>query len=351
MKEIRILHLAGPAFKRGAEMFARKLSDRLRNKGIDSKIFFYPRDKNDIQVYYQILGLIREHKANIVHIHWSRYLRHLYPMKRLNMLRSTAVVKTQIGFSSFFVKSKMKARLVAHLSDTVCERVIAVCNAVKEDFQRTFPWFPGDKLVVINNAVDVEELLGYAGEREEIRTSLGINPEEALILCVGAFSPEKNQAFILRCLSEIEGRNWRMIFVGDGPSRQDCEQLAKDLGLAEQVVFTGERDNVARFLNASDIFVLPSLTEGLSLALIEAGVVGLPALASNRGGNQEVVLDGLTGFLLPLQEEVWVEKLKGLITNPEMRARMGKEARSFCRQKFNMEYSVNRYIELYQEVL
>jgi len=351
MKKIKILHLAGPAIKRGAEVFARRLSDRLRDKGIDSRIFFYPQDKNDIRVYPQILGLIREQEPNIIHLHWSRYLRHLYPLKRLNRLQDVAIVKTQIGFSSFFVKSKMKARLAAHLTDTVCERVIAVCNAVMDDFQETFPWVPKNKLVIINNGVDVEEILNSAGEREELRSSMGIRPEETLIVCVSAFSPEKNQAFILRCLSEIKGRNWRMIFVGDGPNRPDCEHLAKELGLAERVAFVGERDDVAKFLNASDIFVLPSLTEGLSVALIEAGVMGLPALASNKGGNHEVVSDGLTGFILPLQGQPWIEKLNELITNPEMRTSMGKEASSFCRQKFNLEDSVKQHIELYQEVL
>lgn len=349
--KIRVLHFAGPSMKRGAEMFAKRLSNRLKDEGIESTVFFYPEGKGELRVHFQILSLIRRIRPNIVHLHWSRYLRPLYLMKNLGMLRDTRIVMGQIGFSSFFIKSGVKARIVGHLIDRLCDRVVAVCSAVGEDFQQIFPWISANKLALINNGVDIKGFLSSAGNREAFRISIGVNHNETLMISVGAFSPEKNHAFLLRCLSKLDPYGWKMIFVGDGPTRPDCERLARDLMLDKCILFAGEKDNVAEFLNASDIFLLPSLTEGLSLALIEAGLLGLPALASDKGGNSEIVQDGLTGFILSLDEKAWVEKLTELIRNPELRRRMGKEATLLCQRKFNLDDIAIQYVNLYREVL
>ena len=120
-------------------------------------------------------------------------------------------------------------------------------------------------------------------------------------MTVGRLDPIKDQATLLRAVRVVCDRKpgFRLDIVGDGPSRPELESLRAELGLGEAVAFRGYQEDVRPFLSAADFFVLSSISEGISIALLEAMAAGLPAVATDVGGNREVILQGETGLLTP----------------------------------------------------
>jgi len=140
--------------------------------------------------------------------------------------------------------------------------------------------------------------------------------------------------------------------VGDGPCRAALEALTTVLGLQAHVTFTGEADNVPQQLGQGSMFVLPSLSEGVSLSLLEAMATGLPVVATSVGGNVEVVIDGETGFLVPVEEpEQLAQAIIRLALAPGLAHRMGTAGRRRVETTFDVRSMVRAYEGLYQDSL
>jgi glycosyltransferase involved in cell wall biosynthesis len=136
--------------------------------------------------------------------------------------------------------------------------------------------------------------------------------------------------------------------VGDGPVRPDLERLAGELGLGSHVRFLGERADVPGLLADAGFFVTSTLTEGISLTLLEAAAVGLPILATNVGGNPEIVVDNVTGRLVPAADpEVLAEALVALCHKPDEWTTMGRLGRERVLEHFDVRRMVREYEDLY----
>jgi glycosyltransferase involved in cell wall biosynthesis len=145
---------------------------------------------------------------------------------------------------------------------------------------------------------------------------------------------------------------FRLRVVGDGPCRPALEALTAELGLQEQVTFTGEADNVAEQLGRASMFVLPSLSEGVSLSLLEAMATGLPVVATSVGGNVEVVREGETGFLVPPRDPAGLARaIIRLAADGELSKQMGAAGRRRVETTFDVRAMVSSYERLYQEGL
>lgn len=237
----------------------------------------------------------------------------------------------------------VKGRVVhSHNSFTQSGRIGAVRQAL---FKRLLPvwangylacsfkaarWmFPGwllrkKKVVFLPNGIQVERFRFSETERQKCRQELGLEGEPVFVLCaVGRLARQKNLAFLLRVLQEAERKPetakkgqakeqiqaFKLLLVGDGPEREAIKELAGRLRLSSSVLFLGERDDVPRLLWASDLFLLPSLFEGLPRALVEAQAAGLPCIVSDRVTRQA----DLTGRVcyLPVEgvAERWAERI------------------------------------------
>ena len=140
--------------------------------------------------------------------------------------------------------------------------------------------------------------------------------------------------------------------MGDGPCRAALAALAAGLGIQDQVAFSGEADNVPELLAQASMFVLPSLSEGVSLSLLEAMATGLPVVATRVGGNVEVVEEGQTGFLVPAREPARLaEAIIRLAADPDLACRMGTAGRRRVETTFDVRAMVRAYEALYQEGL
>lgn len=161
---------------------------------------------------------------------------------------------------------------------------------------------------VINNAIDVSRFSYNPAIREEVREQLGIQKNTKLIGHVGRFCRQKNQEWLVKLfyrLNKIEN-NTKLILIGDGETRDKCEMAVKKYGLQSQVLFLGVRKDTERLYQAMDVFVLPSLYEGLPVVGIEAQAAGLPMVLSDRITQEVCILDN-TRFVSLAAEDKWVQ--------------------------------------------
>jgi sugar transferase (PEP-CTERM/EpsH1 system associated) len=178
---------------------------------------------------------------------------------------------------------------------------------------------------------------------------------EGLVLgTIGRLDPVKNQAALIEAFATLKTSHphLRLVIVGDGPLRASLQQRAADLGVADAVTFTGARSDTPDLLRSFDVFVLPSINEGISNTILEAMATGLPVVAGRVGGNPELVADGVTGALYEGADPATLAAaLRPYVTDSGLRRAHGEAARARVVQNFSLDSMVARYLALYDELL
>jgi L-malate glycosyltransferase len=208
------------------------------------------------------------------------------------------------------------------------------------------------RLENIPNGVDTDQFRPTC-RPEDMRRQLNL-PEGQLIFHAGRLSPEKGQDLLVQAMPQVLARcpdAW-LAMAGNGPTRRLLEEAVVRLGVASRVRMISEVDDIAPYLAAADVFVLPSRGEGMSNALLEAMATGLPCLASDVGGNREVIRHGENGWLVPSGDTVALaEGLCALLSDKELAARLGKNARATVEREFSFDRVADRYAALYADML
>src|SRR5690606_17300857 len=213
---------------------------------------------------------------------------------------------------------------------------------------------PAALAATVLNGIPVQRF-GHGPEaRAAARARLGIPADVPLIGCVGRLVELKNHRLLFECLPQLAAAhpNVRVLLVGEGPHEAGLRAQAEALEIAARVQFAGARDGVSALLPALDVFALPSLTEGLSIALLEACAAGLAIVASEVGGNPEIVRDGVTGRLFASGDGATLGALlDGLLGDAEQRRRLGNAARDWVIAHASVEAMGAGYERLYREAL
>ncbi len=183
------------------------------------------------------------------------------------------------------------------------------------------------------------------------RVELQLLPRPRVIY-TGRLHPQKSIPLLLEAWREVAARSRaNLILVGPGPDRRVLEELARGLGIAERVQFVGAVENPADYLRGADVFVLPSVAEGMSNSLLEAMASALPAAVSGIGGNTDLVRDGETGRVVgEATAAAWARVLLELIEDPVESRRLGQNARAVIEADYALEVVVDRYLALYSRL-
>jgi glycosyltransferase involved in cell wall biosynthesis len=208
-----------------------------------------------------------------------------------------------------------------------------------------------DRICVIRNGIDTNRFNPAA--RAAARQQLAIASDDVVIGTVGRLVPVKDQSMLLRAAAELKRRTrrFRLLLAGDGPLRDALQEQAHALGIQNEVSFLGERRDVEVVLAACDVFVLSSLSEGLSNTILEAMSTGLPVVATRVGGADELVDDGRTGVLVPpAQPDALATALASLIDDPAARRTMGAAGRLKAEREFSIARMAADYEALYATV-
>jgi glycosyltransferase involved in cell wall biosynthesis len=237
-----------------------------------------------------------------------------------------------------------------------CARVIAVSEYVKKEVVKQ--GVRQDKVIVIYNGIALDN---HRQTREpiQIREELHIKQNQRIIGEVGRLSRDKGQHILIKAAQKVAKEFPEAIFiiVGEeleekGRYRKELEDLVMDLGLREQVIFTGYRADVMDLMNLFDIFVLPSFVEGLPITILEAMTEKKPVIATRVGGNEEIVIDNETGTLISdANPDQLSQAIIYHLKNPEISKRMGERGYERIRQCFPLSQMLHKIMDVYKEIL
>jgi glycosyltransferase involved in cell wall biosynthesis len=208
------------------------------------------------------------------------------------------------------------------------------------------------KLHVIRNGVEFVEPLPPA-ERLRLRADLGAGPGDVLIGSVGSLRDVKRQALLVDAFADVARTrpDVRLAIVGEGPMREPLERQIDRLGLASRIRLPGATVEVRPLFDAFDVVAMSSLSEGLPNALIEAAAAGKPIVTTAAGGAVEVVIEGVTGLVVPVEDrDALAGALARVATDARLRERFGVAAREHAENTFGMERFVAAWADLYESL-
>lgn len=291
----------------------------------------------------QIRHLFRKHEIDVVHPHG--YKADLYAYAAA-MNHGVALIATAHNWPSRL----WNMRMYAALDRLVLRRfhgVVAVSDVV---YRRLLRWgVPVDKLSLIYNGVDVAQ---FQDAEPSLRREF--DSDRTLVGFVGRLVPDKGGAYLLRAAQKVLAvrPDTQFVFVGEGPSRTDWQGLASKLGIADNVVFTGKRNDMPGVYASLDMLVLPSLVESLPMCILEAMAASKPVIATEVGAIPQLVVPQRTGLLVKAGDvEGLTRAILQLLHDPNSTQEMGQNAFARVRQDFSAHAMAKAYIRRYQTIM
>lgn len=253
--------------------------------------------------------------------------------------------------------SNLARQRLRRLFKPFVHRYIALSKDL-EYYLHTRVGVPPNKVSQLYNGVDTKVFQPACAGREPLPNP-GFASQDAFVIgTVGRMQPEKDQLTLARAFVTLlqmvppARRQLRLVMIGDGPMRTRISEFLNQAGVGDLAWLPGDRDDVPLIMRGLDLFVLPSLAEGISNTVLEAMASGLPVVATAVGGNPELVMEGQTGMLVvPSNPTVLAETIRGYVLNPEEGKRQGKAARALAEQRFDLDSMVKNYMDLYDKVL
>lgn len=209
--------------------------------------------------------------------------------------------------------------------------------------------FGARAMEVIENGIDPERYMARRS-RDQMRRELGLDSGRRCVVCVARFHWVKDHGTLLEAFGRVAATcsDVDLLLVGDGDLRRELEARAAQADLAGRVRFAGVRMDVPKWLAASDVFVLNSISEAASITLLEAMATGLPAVVTDVGGNPDVVRRDVDGLLVPRKDpEAMAAALIALLRDPQRAEAMGQAARARVLEHFRLDRTIERYHERY----
>lgn len=223
-----------------------------------------------------------------------------------------------------------------------------ICNSYFERSLLTINHCPLEKMVVIYNCIEQQK---PSKEKEQIRSEIGIKNTDFVLGGLGRVAWDKGFSNLIEAAAECKKDipNLKVLIVGDGAEMDNCKRTAEKVGMADRVVFTGMRRDIADMLSAMDVFAIPSLWEAFGNTTVEAMLAKRPVLASRVGGIQEVVQDGINGFLLPAGEKKpWAEKIKYVHDHYGDLEPMVEQAYQDACERYNFDVYYEKIMDVYK---
>ncbi|NNE46227.1 MAG: N-acetyl-alpha-D-glucosaminyl L-malate synthase BshA [Rhodothermales bacterium] len=253
------------------------------------------------------------------------------------------VVTTLHGTDITIVGRDPSFQPVVNYSINQSDGVTAVSEFLKRE---TYDRFSIRKEIeVIPNFIDTRRFRKM--DKDHFKRALCPNGEK-LLIHVSNFRPVKNATQVVEVFHKLKSENHsvKLLLVGDGPDRTGTERLSRELGVFDDVRFLGKQEPIEEILSIADAFIMPSGSETFGLAALEAMACGVPVVASDIGGLPELISDGETGFLCPLDDvSCFADRIRSLLDDESMRDNMGRAARESAADRFD----VNRIIPMYEE--
>jgi N-acetyl-alpha-D-glucosaminyl L-malate synthase BshA len=328
-----------------------ELSDRVRFHEVEMMSYpLFEHQPYTLALATKMATVAETENLDLLHVHYAipHSISGILARESLKPKRYLPVITTLHGTDITLVGADRSYLPITRYGIVQSDGVTAISHYLKEATREIFHF---DDIEVIPNFICQHDYARHAVA--ELRASLA--PQGLpLLVHVSNFRPVKRPVDCVEILHRVsqQGIDTRLVMVGDGSERTNVEHRARCLGVFDKCVFVGKQPNIADYLSASDVLLLPSDQESFGLAALEAMACEVPVIASRVGGIPEVVTDGETGFLSAVGD---VDKMAGdaarLLTDHDFRIEMGKRARESAIARYRTDLVIPRYIEYYNKVL
>lgn len=363
---IKVLYLLNHAGKAGTERYVQTLIEKLDNKHIKA-YFAYNEDgllverlkslgvetfriemksPFDFKAVSELNKLCRKLNIDLIH---TQFLRENY-IAMLSRLLNPGV---KVMYTNHFILgNNAVVRFTNRFITPLESNIIAVCNKGKD--MMISNGINGKKIKVIFNGVDPD----YWGEpiKSTLREELSIDDDTFVLLCASRFAPDKGHKFLINALHDLKKmttQKFKCVLSGDGPLLEECKKQVEDLGLSQNVVFTGFRKDMKNLIYGSDIYINASEHEALSFLIIEVLACGVPVIATDMGGNGDIINEDTNcGILVRYNDPKGLaEAIIKIMGNKELHRDFSENALNTVKDKFNLDKVAKETYNLYKESL
>lgn len=304
-----------------------------------------------IRILVGLNKIVRKNNIDIIHSHLANanYLSII-----IGLIRKIPVFPTIHSTSEFTIERKKidprywLAKLFNHIAYRFCTKIIAVSEEVKESILKEININPR-KIIVINNAVDIHK---FSQEKniDYLYDTLGIKDEELVVSSIGRLERVKGHIFLLSAIADILKicPNTKFLLVGPGSQQEKLQDFVVNNSLEQNVHFLGSRSDIPELLSLTDVFVMPSIAEGLSMAMLEAMASGRAIVSANTNGIRKLITHGVTGLLFPKGDIGQLrDEIINLLSDKNLRVKLGQNAKKHVSQYYDLRVFVKNVQNLY----
>lgn len=294
--------------------------------------------------YYEIYKIIKGNNIDILHTH----LVHSNLIGRIigSLAGAKCIINSEHNTSNWQKKNFLLINFYKYTLKYV-DIIHCISNSVK---YKVNEFIGGEKLKVIYNGIDIEDF--QSKEQKELKDRLLLQQSYPIIGCVSRLDRRKGIEYLIKAVKILKEDyvNIKLLLVGDGPERERLSRLVIEFDLTKQVIFTGKIAEVQKYLQLFDLFILPSLQEGLSIAIIEAMASGVPVIASEVDGIPEVITNNSDGILIPPENESEIAyAAKRILEDRNLMNKLVNNAYTKVRNRFDIKKVAIKFQELYLE--
>lgn len=309
-----------------------------------------PLSLRNFKAFFQLNELFNSNDYSFIHCHT--------PVggffgRVLGIVKNKKVIYTAHGFH-FFKGSNVLSWLIFYPIEKMLSIFTDILITInKEDYElakkkfksKKIRYIPGVGITLDNKAkCNLEEI-------KIIKNKFNISNKDIVIVAVGELSKRKNHITLIKAISKLNNQNIKCFICGEGNLRDFLIKATKELGVSEQVHIVGFQNNVFNYLSVANLFVFPSLQEGLPVALMEAMTLGIPVIASNIRGNNDLVIDGYNGYLVnPKDVDEYVSAMNKVIFSEGISCMFSENSFEII-QKFNKTNCISIMKDLYKDLL
>jgi glycosyltransferase involved in cell wall biosynthesis len=326
------------------------LEDRLIETGLAPAIL-PSHHRFDLDLLRRLRAEVKKSRADLIHSHLPAANAY---SALAGLVTGVPVVATYHGMVTLAGQPGRSERLQLFLVRKLARKVVAVSDSLKVQLAEMAS-FPPKKLTTIYNGVDWSRF-DTDLDRAAVKAPLGIGPDEPVVGMVANLKAAKGYEYFIRAAAIVARTMPHARFLIIGEEEESLkEKLLVEIAranLQDKVSFLGYREDLADLLRILDVFVLSSISEGMSIVTVEAMGAGVPVVITRSGGPEELVEDGQTGFLVPIRDpESLAERTLTLLKNRPLAAEMADRARTYARRQFGLKTMIQRYQNTYRECL
>jgi len=369
-KTLRVAHTLLGQHVWGSELYALNLIEALQPFGVETVVIcanhgaleerLRPlaihvecvpiRGYLDIEALLRIRRILKQFEVQLVHAHMGLdSFIGAAVARSLGLPLIASVHFDEPAYMKRFIIIRELWRFVQIIKATGVAHFMPVSSGVAKRLQDR-ELVPSRKLTVIHPGIK-EIAVSPEDVRKNRRLNLGVADDDCVVITVARLSMEKGVDIFIEAVPTIIANNQNIKFwiVGDGPQRQNLQRLIDKLNVGAHVKIWGYQDNVHEWLGLSDIFVLASRLEPFGIAPVEAMLAGLPVVCTRTSGTSETVLDGETGYLVPIENAPALARaVLSLAHDPSLMRTMGAKARQHARRQFSLDSMAQQMFEVYQ---